>query len=342
MINPGKTGFCRVRANTDGALTLHNYGRVVAAHVDTIEKKPMYHYRPGSKLLSIATIGCNWSCDYCINPRVSQADGITGEKLSPDDLVRLAKKYRCQGIAYTYNEPLVFIEFARDTGMLAHKDGLFNVVVSNGYGTPEAVDTLSEFADCITVGLKANASSAFLRKHARVSSPRPIFETLLNLKRRTSIHIEISNLVFGQHENSLKQARTLSRWVCKELGADTPLHFVRFYPSHKMSVASPTSSSTLEAHCNTAKEVGLRYVYVANFPGHQRENTHCPNCGKIVIARFGYDIHAWDLDDQNNCTGCGYPIPVVGGFTQTSPEERYVPVVFPPLDMLYVCEGLST
>jgi pyruvate formate lyase activating enzyme len=322
-------------------LRLDTYGRVVAAHVDTIEKKPMYHYRPGSKLLSIATVGCNWSCDYCVNPQVSQADKVAGKKLSPEDVVRLAKQYGCQGIAYTYNEPLVFIEFARDTGILARREGLFNVVVTNGYGTPDVVDTLAEFTDCVTVGLKANASASFLRKHSGVPSPKPIFKTLLDLKKRTSIHIEISNLVLGERYSNVRQAKTLSKWLRKELGADTPLHFVRFYPSHRMALAPPAPSSILEAHCNAAKQAGLQHVYVANLPGHERENTRCPNCGMIVIARFGYDVQAWHLDRQNRCTGCEYQMPIVGGLTQTAPEERYVPVIFPPMDMLYVCEGLS-
>jgi len=340
-MNPGMSGFCRVRANNDGTLVLSNYGRVVAAHVDTIEKKPIYHYRPGSKLLSIGTVGCNWNCDFCINSSISQANEISGQKLSPDDVVRLAKKYGCQGIAYTYNEPLVFIEFARDTGALAHRAGLFNVVISNGYGTPEAVDALSQFVDCITVGLKANASPSFLRKHAGVPSPKPIFGTLLGLRRRTNIHIEVSDVVFERDGSSLRQTRDLCRWIYRKMGADTPLHFVRFYPSYKMGGAPSTTSNVLEAHCDVAREAGLRYVYVANSPGHKQENTYCTNCGKTVIARFGYDIRGWHLDEQNKCRACGHQIPVVGSLTQTPPEERYVPVVFPPMDMLYVCEGLS-
>jgi len=327
--------------NLNGKLVLGNYGKVVTAHVDTIEKKPVYHYRPGSKLLSFGTVGCSWSCDFCINACVSQADKITGEKLSPEDLVRLAKQYGCQGIAYTYNEPLVFLEFARDTGILAHQEGLFNVVVTNGYGTPEAVKALSEFADCVAVGLKANASQAFLKKHVDVRSLKPIFRTLLDLKRRTDVHIEISDLVLGQGGDSLSKARTLCRWVNREIGSDTPLHFVRYYPSHKMREVEPTTSAVLEAHYDIAKESGLRYVYLANSPGHERENTSCPNCGKVVIGRFGYDVQTWNLDGENRCKGCGQRIPIVGGLTETPPEERYAPVVFPPMDMLYICEGLS-
>jgi len=215
------------------------------------------------------------------------------------------------------------------------------VVVSNRYGTPEAVDALSEFADCITVGLKANASSSFLGKHSGVSSPKPIFETLLDLKRRTDIHIEISDLVLGQGGESARQATILCGWICREIGDDTPLHFVRFYPSHSMRTAPPTSSSILENHYDIGREAGLTYVYIANFPGHERENTYCPNCGKIVIGRFGYDVHAWNLDSGNRCRVCGYRIAIVGSLTETPPEGRYMPVVFPPMDVLYVCEGLS-
>ena len=341
VIGSGRSGYCRVRTNASGALALRVYGRVVAAHVDTIEKKPTYHFRPGSKLLSIGTVGCNWSCDFCINSPISQTDEIKGERLRPEDIIRLAKQYQCQGIAYTYNEPLVFIEYARDIGMLAHRQGLFNVVVSNGYATPEAVHALSEFVDCVVVGLKANASSPFLTEHAGVQKPEPIFETMRGLRRRKSIHVEVSNLVLDRGAGSLKQARRLCRWIRREMGADTPFHLVRFYPSYKAKTTAPTSSSVLESHYNIAKEAGLRYVYVANYPGHEHENTFCPNCGKIVIRRYAYDVQDWNLDRQNRCSACRYPILMVGGLTQTPPEERYAPVVFPPMDMLYVCEGLS-
>jgi len=341
VIEQGRRGFCRVRTNEDGALVAANYGRVVTGHIDVIEKKPAYHYRPGSKLLSIGTVGCNWSCDFCVNAQISQADEVTGKRFSPSDVIQLAKQYGCQGIAYTYNEPLVFIEFARDIGILAHREGLFNVVVSNGYGTPEAVDAALESADCIIVGLKANASPSFLRKHSGIPSPNPIFETLLDLKRRAGIHIEISDLILGQGGDSRSEARTLCRWIYRELGSETPLHFVRFYPSHQMNGAPPTSSSVLEAHYDIARKAGLRYVYIANFPGHERENTYCPNCGKIVIGRFGYGVQTWNLDSENRCKGCGQRIPIVGALTETPPEERYAPVVFPPMDMLYICEGLS-
>ncbi len=341
MIERGEKGFCRVRENHDGVLVLRSYGRIVTAHVDTIEKKPVYHYRPGSKLLSIGTVGCSWSCSFCINSHISQADEIVGQNLSPKEIVHLAKQYGCQGIAYTYNEPLVFIEFARDIGVLAHQEGLFNVIVSNGYGTPEVLDVLSEFADCVTIGLKASASRSFLKTDVGLKSPRPIFETMLALYSRTRMHLEISNVVFDKSDNSLKQTRNLCRWICRRIGPDTPVHFVKFYPSYRMEEAPPGSSDILEAHHDIARETGLRHLYVANFPGHKWENTLCPGCGKVVIGRVGYAIQAWDLDSRNRCRNCGQSIPISGNLTETPPEERYMPVVFPPMDMLYVCEGLA-
>jgi pyruvate formate lyase activating enzyme len=167
---------------------------------------------------------------------------------------------------------------------------------------------------------------------------------MLALHRRAGIHVEVSNLILDKGGGgSLDQVRTLCRWIRREMGAgaDTPLHLVRFYPSYKAKTAKPTSCRVLESHLKVAKEEGLRYVYVANSPGHENESTFCPNCGKVVTRRFAYDIQEWNLDGQNRCNGCGYSIPIVGHLTETPLEERYAPVVFPPMDMPYVCEGLS-
>jgi len=339
-IRPGETGFCNVRSNQNGKLNLLTHGRVVAAHVDTIEKKPAYHYRPGSKLLSIGTVGCNWSCDFCINYPISQSTEVKGERLSPEEIIELAVQHACNGVAFTYNEPLVWLEFARDIGELAHHEGLFNVVVTNGYGTGEALDLISTFADCVTVGLKANGSQGFLKEHSGITNVEPVFSSLQHLKRH-GVHVEISDLVIPQGNGGLKEAKRLCGWVKSELGSDTPIHFIGFIPSHKMSTVQPTQQSLLEAHCESAMEAGLRYVYIANFPGHERENTYCPNCNTTVITRFGYDIRAWNLDEENRCKSCGCKIAIKGKLTWTPPEERYAPVIFPPMDMLYVCEGLA-
>ena len=341
IIHPGQNGLCGVRTNSDGILKLNSYGRIAVGHADVIEKKPAYHYRPGSKLLSIGTVGCNWFCDFCINSELSQTNKIIGERHSPEGVVQLAKQNRCDGIAYTYNEPLIALEYAHDIGMAAHQNGLFNVIVSNGYGTPEAVDLLSEFADCVVVGLKANGSESFLRKHSRVPSSMPIFETLSGLKKN-NIHIEISDLIIPTLGDSLEKATTVSRWIVNTLGSDVPIHFVAYYPASRLSTIPMTPLDVLEAHCKVAAKEELRYVYVANFPGNEHENTYCPNCKQIVIERFGYDIQAWRLGQENKCMNCGYHLPIIGSRTYTAPEERYAPVIFPPYDLLHVCEGLSS
>jgi pyruvate formate lyase activating enzyme len=339
-IGPGEAGFCRVKSNKNGKLELVTYGRVVTAHVDTIEKKPAYHYRPGSKLLSLGTVGCNLSCDFCINHPISQNFEVKGEAISPEEVIQLAKTYKCDGIAFTYNEPLVWLEFARDIGELAHREELFNVVVTNGYGSAEAVDLISTFADSVTVGLKANLSQRFIKEHSGIPNTEPVFSSLRRLKRN-DVHLELSDLIIPGGGDLLEDSLDLCRWIKSELGRDTPIHFIGFIPSHKMSRVQWTSQSVLEAHCETALESGLGYVYIANLPGNERENTYCPNCNGMVIGRFGYDIHSWNLDNENRCKACGYVIPIVGGLTQTPPEERYAPVVFPPMDLSYVCEGLT-
>ena len=338
-IDDGGTGFCGVRRNSNGTLELSNYGYVATAHVDTIEKKPIYHYRPGSKLLSLGTVGCSWSCDFCINHHISQRKQNIGKSRSPENVVRLAKHYHCNGIAFTYNEPLVYLEFARDIGNLAHEEGLFNVVVTNGYGTPEAADMLSEFADCVVIGLKGNASADFLRKHSTVPDVDPVFDTISRLKK-TSIHLEISDLVLPQEGNSIEQAKVLCNWIVREMGSDTPIHFISFHPSYKLESATMTSQDIVEAHCNVAEKAGLNYSYIANFPGHERENTYCPKCHKAVITRLAYNIDAWYLDEDNRCTGCGFKLPIEGNLVHTPYEERYEAVIFPPSDFQYLCEGL--
>ena len=339
-IDDGGAGFCGVRFNSNGALSASNYGRIATAHVDTIEKKPIYHYRPGSKLLSLGTVGCNWSCDFCINYHISQSGENIGQPRSPENVVQLAKQYRCNGIAFTYNEPLVYLEFARDIGILAHEEGLFNAVVTNGYGTPEAVDALSEFADCVVVGLKGNASADFLHKHSGVRDVEPVFDTISQLKKKTRIHLEISDLVVPQDGDSLEQARVLCTWINNEMGPDTPIHFISLHPSYKVNTISMTSQEVLEAHCKVATEAGLRYSYIANFPGHVGENTYCPNCKKIAVARLAYNINAWYLGKDNRCTTCGYKLPIRGGLVHTPYEECNAAVIFPPYDYQYLCEGL--
>ena len=327
-IGEGQVGLCGIRGVHDGKLWLSVYGRVITGHVDPIEKKPVQHYRPGSKIFSIATTGCNWLCRYCQNADISQRRKVEGIEVAPEDVVRMTLEQGCQGLAYTYNQPTIFIEFARDIGVLARKAGLINIFVSNGYDTPETVHEMENFLDCVTVDFKGSGETEFVRKYINIPNADPIFQTILEMRDTKKIHIEITDLIVPQVGDSLDAARKLSRWVNDNLGPDVPIHFLRFHPDYKMMEFPWTPVQTLEKHCAVAKEAGLRYVYVGNVPGHPLENTYCPGCGAVAVKRYGFDITGWYLDKDNKCKKCGAKIAIVGRLEKTSKENRFYGVLY--------------
>jgi pyruvate formate lyase activating enzyme len=324
-IPEGKIGFCGIRQNLKGKLYLLAYGRITASHVDPIEKKPLTHYMPGTKILSISTTGCSWSCSYCQNYDMSQRRIVEGTTVTPEQIVRLAEQYGCQSIAYTYNEPTIFLEFAHDIGVLARKQGLRNAFVSNGYATPEGLEMMSDFLDAVTVDFKGNGESTFLRRNVGIPDADPVYQTLLGLKK-AGIHIEITDLVVPRIGDNLQEARKMSRWIYENLGPDTPTHFLRFHPDFKLSGLPSTSVETLERHYEMAKAEGLKYVYVGNVPGHPFESTYCAGCSTVVVKRYGFDITGWYMDKDNNCLSCGEHIPIVGTLSQTVHDSRFFPV----------------
>ncbi|MRN40788.1 MAG: AmmeMemoRadiSam system radical SAM enzyme [Nitrosopumilales archaeon] len=311
-IPEGKVGLCGVRGVVDSKLRLFVYGRVIAGHIDPIEKKPVTHYRPGSSIFSIATTGCNWLCKYCQNYDISQRRKIEGTEMTPEQVVDSAVNYGAEGIAYTYNEPSIFIEFARDCGIEAHKRGIFNIFVSNGYDTTESVNMMKDFLDCITIDFKGSGKQEFVRQFIGIPNADPIFQTLKNIRDKTTIHTEITDLIVPEVGDDLDAARKLCRFIYDELGPDTPIHFLRFHPDYKMMEFGNTPIETLEKHHSIAKEIGLKYAYVGNVPGHPLEHTYCPECKNIVIERYGFSIGSWNLDANNCCNRCGYPIPIIG------------------------------
>ncbi|MEM0457467.1 MAG: AmmeMemoRadiSam system radical SAM enzyme [Sulfolobales archaeon] len=318
---PGQVGFCGVRGNRDGDLYLLAYGILIAMNVDPIEKKPLMHFHPGSQVLSIATTGCNWACAYCQNYDISQRRIVEGFQIEPEEVVKTALETGSDGITYTYNEPTIFIEYAHDVGVLAHKKGLFNTFVSNGYLTDEAVDYLSRFLDAITVDFKGNGDSRFARRYIQIMSYEPVFNALKELKDK-KIFIEITDLVIPKVGDDLEMARKLVKWIIDNLGPETPVHFLRFHPDYKMLEYPPTPVETLEKHVRIAREEGLKYAYIGNVPGHPYEHTYCPNCGRIVIARYGFEILEWNLDEDNRCRFCGYKINIVGGLKKNYSPYR--------------------
>lgn len=323
----GQVGLCGVRQNVAGKLQLLVYGRVITGHIDPIEKKPLVHYMPGTRIFSIATTGCNWLCHYCQNYDISQRRKVEGEQLSPEQIVQMAKERECEGIAYTYNEPTIYMEFAHDVGVLAHKEGLFNVFVSNGYGTPEGIPLVADFLDGITVDFKGNAERSFVRKYIGIPDADPIFKYLLDLKEKTSVHVEFTDLIVPRVGDDIGEARKLSRWIYDNFGPDFPLHFLSFHPDYRMLEFPNTPVKTLEKHWEVAREEGLNYVYIGNVPGHRLESTYCPGCGRVAVGRYGFSITSWNLDKANQCKSCGYSIPIVGGLGKYYRDDRYEAVI---------------
>lgn len=326
-LRPGQFGFCGVRWNVDGKLYLVVYGLAVAVAIDPIEKKPLYHFHPGSMVFSIATTGCSWACQFCQNWDISQRRVIAGWRISPELAVELAKAFGAQGMTYTYNEPTVFIEYAYDMGVLAHREGLFNTIVTNGYMTDEALDLVGKFVDAVTVDFKGNADPEFARKLAYVPDIEPVFQALLEMKRK-GIFIEVTDLVVPEIGANLEKARNLIRWIHDNLGPETPIHFLRFHPDYKLTNIPPTPVELLEKHAELAKKEGMHYVYIGNVPGHRLENTYCPRCGRLLVRRIGFDIIEWRITEDGRCPYCGYKINIAGKLhpTYRAPRMRYIPL----------------
>ncbi len=327
-IPEGRYGFCGIRWNIDGKLYLVAHGLAIAVAIDPIEKKPLYHFNPGSMVFSISTTGCSWACAFCQNWDISQRRVIAGWKLPPEMVVKLAEAYGAHGITYTYNEPVVFIEYAYDIGILAKKHGLFNTMVTNGYMTDETIDLVAKFMDAATVDLKGHGDPEFARKLAAVPDTEPVFQAMIELRRK-GVFIEITDLVVPKYGDDLEKARKLARWIVENLGPETPVHFLRFHPDYKLLDVPPTPVEVLERHAKIAKEEGLHYVYIGNVPGHELENTYCPSCGRVVIRRIGFDIVEWKLREDMRCPYCGYKLNIVGKLYPTYRLSRFV---YLPLD----------
>jgi len=328
-IPEGSHGFCGVRWNFGGKLYLAVYGLAIAVAVDPIEKKPLYHFNPGSAVFSLSTTGCTWACKFCQNWDISQRRMIAGWKLEPEMVVKLAEAYGAQGITYTYNEPVVFIEYAHDIGVLAKKHGLFNTMVTNGYMTDETIDIVVRFLDAATIDLKGHGDPEFATKFSAVPPGHTeyVFQAMEELHRK-GVFIEVTDLVVPKYGDDLEKARKMVRWIVEHLGPETPIHFLRFHPDYKMLDVPSTPVEVLERHVEVAKEEGAQYVYIGNVPGHQYEHTYCPECGEVVIRRFSFDILEVRLTEDLRCPRCGHRINIAGRVHPTYRSDRfaYVPL----------------
>jgi len=311
LINDGGTGFCLVRKNDGGTLYSLVYAKAISACVDPVAKKPLSHFNPGALVMSVATVGCNFRCQFCDNWMISQGKEITGHHFPPEEVVKATRDNGCQGISYTYTEPTIFFEYAYDTAKLAKHVGFFNTFVTNGYMTPEAVKTIAPYLDAATVDFKGGADPDFYKSFSSVPSVEPIFEALKEM-RRNNIHIEITNLVVPKSGDSIERIRQLATWIRDAIGKDTPFHLLRFHPDYQLTTMSATPIETLEKACIAAKEAGLDYAYIGNVPGHPYENTYCPSCNELVIKRYSFEITKWNLTKDMRCPVCGHDIPIKG------------------------------
>lgn len=309
-IYPGKRGICAVRENNHGTLYSLVYGKVVARHVDPIEKKPFFHFYPGSHSYSIATVGCNFRCLHCQNFEISQYPkqntGIPGEQMSPEDVVGEAARAGCESISYTYTEPTIFFEFAYDCARLAHKKGIRNVFVSNGYSSPDAARLIAPYLDADNIDLKGDDS--FYRKvvGARL---QPVLDTI-KLMKDLGVWVEVTTLIIPDYNDS-DEFLTFAAEFIKSVDAAIPWHVNQFHPTYKLIDKPRTPPGTLKRAVEIGLKAGLKYVYEGNVPGAGGENTLCPSCGAVLIERIGFSLTHVTMEDSR-CSKCGARIDGIG------------------------------
>jgi pyruvate formate lyase activating enzyme len=302
-IQDGKRGICGVRENRDGTLYTLVYGKAVSKAIDPIEKKPLFHFMPGTNIFSVATIGCNFKCLHCQNYSISQVGStgdIFGEDLPPERIVLFGKQSQCDSIAYTYTEPTIFFEYALDTAKLANLEGMKNVFVTNGYITPEALRAIKPYLDGANIDLKS-LSDDFYRKICGAKL-QPVLDSI-RLYRELGIWIEVTTLIIPTYNDSEEEIRGIARFIL-ELGEDVPWHISQYYPTNKLDDQPRTPIETLLRARKIGLDMGLRYVYVGNVPSGEWESTYCYRCGALLIGRAGYAISEYRVKG-GRCGNCG-------------------------------------
>jgi pyruvate formate lyase activating enzyme len=313
VIPDGKRGICAVRENRGGTLETLVFEKVIARHVDPIEKKPLFHFLPGSLSYSIATVGCNFKCRFCQNADIAQLPAdrrglIVGDAVTPEEIVADARRKNCASIAFTYTEPTVFFELAFETARLAGREDIRSVFVTNGYMTPEAVEMISPFLDAANVDLKTFSDDTY-RKYCSARL-EPVKETLREMKSR-GIFVEVTTLVIPGMNDSEDELRQLASFIAGDLGPETPWHISRFHPTYHLTDRPPTALGTLLKARRIGLDAGLRYVYTGNVPGEEGEGTYCYNCGELLIDRVGFFVRSNTIE-KGCCPSCGAAIDGVG------------------------------
>jgi len=309
LIKDGGRGICGVRQNAGGSLQTLVYGKLIARHIDPIEKKPLFHFLPGTLSYSIATVGCNFRCQFCQNADIAQMPAdhngrIVGETCSPSSVVAAAEYGGCQSISYTYTEPTVFFEFAYETAKLAADKGLRNVFVTNGYMTAEALEMIHPYLNAANVDLKAfNAKYYKEICGARLKH----VQATLKLMKSLGIFVEVTTLIVPDLNDDPAELKDLAEFIAQDLGPATPWHISRFHPTYKLTGSHPTPVKTLTAAREIGLKAGLRYVYTGNVPGNAAENTFCYSCGETAIERRGFQVGKLRIEG-GQCIKCGAKI----------------------------------
>jgi pyruvate formate lyase activating enzyme len=306
-IPPDGVGVCRMYKNTGGTLYNMNYALASSVAVDPIEKKPLFHFYPGTRVFSLGSWGCNFHCPGCQNWQISCANiaplGEGSREIPPEKAVQMAEHAGCQGIAWTYNEPTMWFEYTLDSAKLARPQHLYTVYVTNGYMTPEALDYIGPYLGAWRVDVKG-FTDQFYRKLTKITHWEGILELAERARKKWNMHVEvITNIIPGQNDDD-GQLNGIAHWIGEKLGELTPWHVTRFYPQYRETELPATPISTLERAVEIGKQAGLKFIYVGNVPGHENENTFCYHCGRMVVQRSGYSTKILGLKGSK-CKFCG-------------------------------------
>ncbi|MHC4154035.1 MAG: AmmeMemoRadiSam system radical SAM enzyme [Planctomycetota bacterium] len=306
LIEPGQSGECRVRINIEGVLRTVVYGFPCSIYVDPVEKKPLFHFLPGTPILSIATVGCNLHCRNCQNWEISQANPEDSQAVfcPPEKLLELTQRKRCPSLAYTYTDPIVYYEYTYDTARLAHDKGIRNVLVTAGYISPEPWKRLLEFVDAANIDLKGMTDKFY--REVCSGTLKPVQDALV-MAKAAGVMVEVTNLIIPTLNDKPEDIGELVRWIRANLGSDTPIHFSRFFPRHQMLHLPATPAQALDVAREIALSEGLNYVYIGNISSKAGQNTYCPACKSLLIERSGYTILQNRLKD-GHCPDCSTEI----------------------------------
>jgi pyruvate formate lyase activating enzyme len=306
-LHEGQAGLCFVRENRKGKIVLTTYGRSSGYCVDPIEKKPLNHFLPGTPVLSFGTAGCNLACKFCQNWDISKSREVDtlADTASPETIARVARQLECRSVAFTYNDPVIFMEYAIDTAIACHEQDIKTVAVTAGYICEEPRKEFFRHIDAANVDLKAFTEDFYWKITG--GHLQPVLETLHYLHHETDVWVELTTLLIPGENDSDEELDAMTRWVVKELGPEVPMHFTAFHPDWKMLDKPPTPPATLSRAREIALRNGVRYAYTGNVIDEAGGSTYCHNCGEKLIGRIQYNITRWRLDAQGNCTSCGTP-----------------------------------